>query len=90
MFTEIHCVVTGNVQGVGYRDFIDTYAKEKELAGWIRNNVNGSVEVVLQGTPDDLKESIEFLNEGSILARVEGLAVDWRTPKELFDGFKVI
>lgn len=90
MFSEIYCVVTGRVQRVGYRDFVDTYAKDEGLTGWIKNNPNGSVEVVLQGTPDQLKDCIEVLNEGSILAKVEGLTVDWRTPKQLFDSFRVI
>ena len=90
MFTEIYCVVTGRVQGVGYRDFIDTYAKEETLTGWVKNNPNGSVEVLLQGTPDALKACIEIVNEGSILSKVTGLTVDWRTPKQLFDSFKVI
>ncbi len=90
MFTEIHCLVTGKVQGVGYRDFVDSYAKDHGLVGWVKNTENGGVEVVIQATPDALKECIEILNEGSILARVESLAIDWRTPKKLFDSFKVI
>ncbi len=90
MFTEIHCVVTGKVQGVGYRDFVDSYAKDQALVGWIRNNENGSVEILIQGTPDVLKDCIEVLNEGSILARVDSLSIDWRTPSKLFDSFKVI
>lgn len=75
---------------MGYRDYIDTYAKEHSLCGWIRNNPDASVEMVLQGTPDILKECIEVINEGSVLAQVEALSVDWRTPKKLFDSFTVI
>ena len=87
---EVHCVVKGKVQGVGYRDFVDSYAKEYGLVGWVRNNHDGSVELLLQGQPDVLKATIEVLNEGSVLAKVQSLAVDWRTPKQLFDSFKVI
>jgi acylphosphatase len=90
MFTEIYCVVTGRVQSVGYRDFVDTYAKDNGLTGWVKNNQNGSVELVLQGTPDALKDCIEIVHEGSILSKVEALTVDWRTPKQLFDSFRVI
>lgn len=87
---EIVCVITGKVQGVGYRDFVDTYAKETGLVGWVKNRPDGSVEVLAQGTPDQLKACIEMLTEGSILAKVDGVAVDWRTPKKLFDSFRVL
>jgi len=90
MFSEIHCVATGKVQRVGYRDFIEQYAKEHDIYGWIKNNENGSVEIVLQGTPDELKACIEILHEGSLLAQVDSLAVDWGTPKKQFDEFKIL
>jgi acylphosphatase len=90
MFTEIHCVVKGKVRGVGYRDFIERYTKEQGLMGWIRNNDDGSVEAVIQGTPDELKSCIEILNQGSLLAKVESMAIDWRTPEKQFEEFRVI
>lgn len=90
MFTEIHCVIKGRVQRVGYRDFVEEYAKVHSLYGWIRNNENGSVEAVIQGTPDELRECIEVLNQGSLLAKVESLAIDWRTPAKHFEEFRVL
>ncbi len=90
MFSEIHCVMSGRVQGVGYRDVIERYATEHELTGWIKNNEDGSVEAVIQGTPDELKACIEMLNQGSPLSKVESLSVDWRTPEETFGEFKVL
>lgn len=90
MFSEIHCVVSGKVQRVGYRDYIECYAKERGLFGWIKNLENGGVEIVLQGTPDELKTCIEVLNQGSPLARVENMAIDWRSPEKLCDEFRVI
>lgn len=90
MFSEIHCVVKGKVQRVGYRDFVEQYVKAQSLCGWIRNNDDGSVEALIQGTPDDLKACIEVLNEGSILAKVDTLSIDWKTPEKHFDDFKVI
>ncbi len=90
MFLEIHAVVKGKVQRVGYRDYIERYAREHGLFGWVRNSEDGSVEVVLQGTTDELKGSIEALNTGSPLAKIESLAIDWRTPEKHFDEFRVI
>ncbi len=90
MFSEIHCVVKGRVQRVGYRDFIERYTREHNLFGWIRNNNDGSVAVVIQGTPDELKACIVILNQGSILAKVESLAIDWRTPEKQYTEFKIL
>lgn len=90
MFSEIHCVVSGKVQRVGYRDYIECYAKEQELFGWIMNHENGTVEIVLQGTPDELKACIEVLNQGSLLACVENMIIDWRSPEKQYDEFKVL
>lgn len=80
----------GKVQRVGYRDCVEQYAKENAIYGWIKNTEDGSVEVVLQGTPEELKACIEVLNQGSPLARVDGLSVDWRTPEKQFDEFRVL
>lgn len=90
MFTEIYCTVQGKVQNVGYRDFVQRTAKEYALMGWVRNDSNGRVEVIAQGFPDNLKEFVEKLHGGSVLAQVESVAVDWRTPEKHFDDFIVI
>ena len=89
MFSEIYCVIKGKVQRVGYRDFVEQYAKEHGLSGWIKNNADGSVSVVIQGTPEELKDCIETLNRGSLLAKVETLSIEWRTPEKHFDDFSV-
>ena len=90
MFSEIYCIAQGKVQRVGYRDFVERYVKECGLTGWIKNREDGSVEMVIQGIPDDLKICIEALNQGSVLAKVDSLAVDWRTPAKLYGEFQVI
>ena len=90
MFTEIYCVVGGRVQGVGYRDTIERYVREHDLFGWIRNKEDGSVEMLVQGAPDDLKVCIEVINQGSPLSRIESMSVDWRTPDVHYDDFKVL
>ncbi len=90
MFSEIHCVVKGRVQRVGYRDFVEKYTQEHGLFGWIKNIDDGSVEMVIQGTPDELRNCTVALNQGSLLSKVESLSVDWRTPLKQFGEFLVI
>ena len=86
----MHCTVTGKVQGVRYRDFVQVSAGELSLVGYIRNNVDGTVTVVAQGLPDVLKALVEYLHEGSLQAKVDGVAVEWRTARVTYDDFSVL
>jgi acylphosphatase len=91
MFSEIYCIVEGQVLAVGYRAFVENVARERGVTGWVRNNTEkGTVEIVFQGIPDVLKECIEDLHRGSVLSKVSSVGVDWRTPKEQFDEFKIL
>ena len=87
---EIYCVVTGEVQGVAYRAYVQESATDLALVGYVRNETNGSVVVVAQGVPDVLKAFVEYLHEGSLMSRVESVAVDWRSPKKTFGEFSVL
>jgi len=87
---EMHCTITGNVQGVAYRTYVQESATELELVGYVKNRLDGSVEVVAQGFPEVLKEFVEYLHEGSLTSKVEGVAVEWRTSHKTFDEFSVL
>lgn len=86
---EINCIVSGTVQNVFYRDYVQVSATELTLVGWVQNLTDGTVEVVAQGSPDVLKEFVEYLHEGSIKAKVEAVSVDWKTASSVFDDFSI-
>lgn len=86
---EIHCIVSGHVQGVAYRTYVQDAATEFELGGYVRNLSDKTVEVVAQGDPTTLKSFIEYLHEGSLLATVEGVAVEWRTAEHAYNDFSI-
>jgi acylphosphatase len=90
MREEIRCVVSGRVQVVMYRDFAQRKARTLGLVGTVKNLPDGTVEVIAQGTPDELKAFIEKLNEGSVLARVDDVAVEWRSSTDFYDDFNII
>lgn len=90
MFEEIYCRIEGRVQMVMFRDFAQRKARGLEVVGWVKNLPDGTVEVVAQATPDTLKEYIAMLHEGSILSRVDSVAVDWRAPSGHFDDFIIV
>ena len=87
---EIHCVVIGNVQGVAFRAYVQESATKLEIVGYVQNHPDGSVEVVGQAVPDTLKEFVEYLHEGSLMSRVDSVAIDWRSASGTFDEFSVL
>lgn len=86
---EIYCIISGRVQGVRFRDYAQVSATELGLAGWVKNQFDGTVAVCAQGLPDTLKEYVEYLHEGSLSAQVDAVSVDWRTAKTLYEDFSI-
>jgi len=64
-------VVRGRVQGVGFRWYVEREAHMLGIAGWVRNNHDGSVEVLAIGTRDQLLGLRSRLREGPRAARVD-------------------
>jgi acylphosphatase len=66
-------IVRGRVQGVGFRWFVEREAHILGIAGWVRNNSDGGVEVLAQGTRDQLSGLRSRLREGPRAARVDNV-----------------
>ncbi len=64
-------LVRGRVQGVGFRWFVEREAHILQIAGWVRNNRDGCVEVLAMGTRDQLAGLRSRLQEGPRAARVD-------------------
>jgi acylphosphatase len=64
-------LVRGRVQGVGFRWFVEREAQVLGIAGWVRNNVDGSVEVLAMGTREQLLGLRSRLQTGPRAARVD-------------------
>lgn len=88
--TEIYCIATGRVQNVAYRVYVQDAAGTLGLTGWVQNLPDGTVAVLAQGMPDILKDFVEYLHEGSLLATVEAVGVEWRSAKKVYDDFSII
>lgn len=86
---EIHCIVSGKVQGVAYRTYVQDSATLLGVTGYTRNLSDDTVEVVAQGDKSTLKSFIEYLHEGSLLALVEGVAVEWRSVEKTMVDFSI-
>lgn len=64
-------IVRGRVQGVGFRWFVEREAHLLGVAGWVRNNADGAVEVLAQGTREQLSALTARLQQGPRAARVD-------------------
>jgi acylphosphatase len=68
-------VIHGLVQGVFFRDAVRRRALTAGVAGWVRNNWDGTVEVALEGEPEVVEKLIAFCREGPRGARVDRVEV---------------
>jgi acylphosphatase len=80
--------VGGRVQGVGYRDACVRRARTLGITGWVRNRMDGSVEMMLQGSAKPLADMCHWLRHGVSAAQVEALEVTvMQPPLPRFDHF---
>lgn len=70
-----HLIVTGRVQGVGYRNYMVHKARQFNIAGWVRNLSDGSVEAVIQGTAENVDALILRAHRGPPKAVVSNVTV---------------
>lgn len=66
-----HFIVSGRVQGVGFRAFVADAARAEGLTGWVRNMPDGRVEVQAEGAAEALGRLERRLRQGPPLARVD-------------------
>jgi acylphosphatase len=81
-------VVHGQVQGVFFRETVRRRAYRAGVAGWVRNNDDGTVEALFEGDPDDVEVMVHFAGIGPSGAHVERVDVDEVEPEDL-RGFEV-
>ena len=82
-------IVRGRVQGVGFRWFVDHEARQLGLAGWVRNNIDGSVEVLAIGTEQQLAALHNRLRQGPRAARVDEVQVIPAEPVPGLNTFRI-
>ena len=81
-------VVHGRVQGVFFRDTTARMARSRDVAGWIRNRADGSVEAAFEGEPEAVEAMIEFARSGPRGATVTDVDVTDEEP-EGASGFAI-
>ena len=82
-------VVSGQVQNVFFRDSCRREARSRHVAGWVRNNSDGTVEAVFEGDPDAVTTLVDWAYEGPAGAQVSRVEVTEEEPEGL-SGFWVV
>ncbi len=76
-----HVLVSGKVQGVGYRKSVLQATKRLNLNGWVRNLSDGRVEAVFEGNINDIEQMIGWCRQGNSMAVVKDIAVKQEAPE---------
>jgi acylphosphatase len=82
-------IVHGHVQGVFFRDSVRRLADRHGVAGWVRNNWDGTVEAVFEGEPHAVERLEAFMAEGPRGARVDRVDASEEEQPEGLSGFEV-
>jgi acylphosphatase len=81
-------IVHGHVQGVFFRDSVQRLAQQRNVAGWVANQPDGTVGAVFEGEPDDVERLVAFCHKGPRGAQVQSVDVTEESPEGVA-GFTV-
>ena len=92
MLTSRRFVISGRVQGVGFRYFVQSAAVRESIRGWVRNLDDGRVETAAAGEQDAMERVERAIRQGPPAARVDRVEVDGTFPlsaKDTMAGFHI-
>ena len=90
MTMNARLIITGNVQGVGFRAFVRNRAIKNNVTGWVKNLNDGSVEALLSGSQDNLNKLIEITRRGTPWSKVSNVVVTYSEDQEEYSLFEII
>ena len=86
---SLQATVYGRVQGVFFRAFVNRWARELGLVGYVRNLPGGAVEVRAEGERQQLEKLVGYLKVGPSGARVDKVVTSWSEYTGNYSGFSV-
>ena len=88
-YARAKALISGRVQGVGFRSFAYRYANAFELTGWVKNLHDGRVEVVVEGDKNKVSQYVRLLETGSPWSRVDNICIQWQPYTGDLSSFRV-
>lgn len=86
---RIQLIITGKVQGVGYRISARREAERLSISGWVENKPNGHVEIMAEGYQQQLNQLITWAQNGPQFANVDDIVINNLTAHNEFDQFSI-
>lgn len=86
---RVHVWVTGRVQGVGFRAFVQQNALLIGVTGWVRNVGYNTVEAVAEGTKTQIEQFLQMVKRGPSVSRVDESREEWEQATGEFRSFGV-
>lgn len=86
---QLHIIVSGKVQGVGFRYFSQMKAVQYGITGWAKNLADGSVEIVASGSKDQLDPFIEDLRVGNPFSKINNIEITESGVTEDYHSFTI-
>jgi acylphosphatase len=85
----LHVFVSGRVQGIGFRFFVQFEAGRRKLTGFVRNLPEREVEIMAVGAKKDLESFWSAVRTNHPFARIDKVSLDWIEKPESFKGFGI-
>jgi acylphosphatase len=90
MMGRARVVVSGRVQGVGFRQHVVLEAQRLAVSGWVRNLPDGRVEALAEGDKEAVDSFLAWCRRGPRLARVDEMKVSWEPHRGEFVEFRIV
>lgn len=85
-----HVYISGEVQGIGFRGFLERLANSKGITGWVRNLDDGRVEAIFEGDEEKVKYVLERCHRGPPFSKVNEIKINWEPYKSEFSSFEIM
>ncbi len=85
-----HLVISGKVQGIGFRYWLQRLAIEKNICGWVKNKMSGNVEALIVGEEKEIQELIKLCETGSSSAKIDCVRINDYKKDYIKKGFDIV
>jgi acylphosphatase len=82
-------LLSGRVQGVGFRYFVESIAGKHDICGYVRNTYNNKVEVICQGEEDDIEQFIGEIKRGPTFSAVNDVKIEEIKDSKKYNIFEI-
>ena len=90
MIIKKHLVISGEVQGVGFRYWMQNLAINNNISGWVKNKLSGDVEALIIGQEKEVQKLIKQCKIGPSSATIQNIQINDYDQNYLKEGFDVL